>query len=60
MHKLKLEEMKKSNDLAVLILAVGISSRLGTPKQLLTYKNESLIKIAVRKANEKYLVKSEE
>jgi molybdenum cofactor cytidylyltransferase len=42
--------MKKSKDLAVLVLAAGTSSRLGSPKQPLNYKNESLLKIAVKKA----------
>ncbi len=44
--------MEKSNDLAVLILAAGSSSRLGEPKQLLNYKGESLLKIIVKKALE--------
>ena len=42
--------MEKLNNLAILILAAGTSSRLGKPKQLLKYKNESLLKIAVKKA----------
>ena len=42
--------MEKLNNLAILILAAGSSSRLGKPKQLLKYKNESLLKIAVKKA----------
>ena len=45
--------MKNSKDLAVVILAAGISSRLGyITKQLLVYKNETLLKIAVKKALE--------
>ena len=45
--------MKNSKDLAVVILAAGISSRLGDiTKQLLVYKNETLLKIAVKKALE--------
>jgi molybdenum cofactor cytidylyltransferase len=44
--------MEKSNNLAVLILAAGSSSRLGEPKQLLNYKGESLLKIIVKKALE--------
>ena len=45
--------MKNSKDLAVVILAAGISSRLGNiTKQLLVYKNETLLKIAVKKALE--------
>lgn len=44
--------MNKLNNLAILILAAGTSSRLGEPKQLLKYKNESLLKIAVKKALE--------
>lgn len=44
--------MQKKNNLAVLILAAGTSSRLGQPKQLLRYKEESLLKIAVKKALE--------
>ena len=42
--------MEKSDNLAVLILAAGSSSRLGKPKQLLKIKDESLIQIAVKKA----------
>lgn len=43
--------MEKSKDLAILILAAGTSSRLGTiTKQLLKYKGESFLKIAVKKA----------
>lgn len=42
--------MQKSKNLAVLILAAGTSSRLGKAKQLLNYKNESLLKIAIKKA----------
>ncbi len=45
--------MQKSNNLAVLILAAGKSSRLGAiTKQLLKYKDESFLKIAVKKALE--------
>ena len=45
--------MQNSKDLAVVILAAGISSRLGNiTKQLLVYKNETLLKIAVKKALE--------
>ena len=44
-------KMKNSKDLAVVILAAGISSRLGDiTKQLSVYKNETLLKIAVKKA----------
>jgi len=44
-------KMKYSKDLAVVILAAGISSRLGDiTKQLVVYKNETLLKIAVKKA----------
>ena len=42
--------MENFKQLAVIILAAGTSSRLGEPKQLLKYKGESLIKIAVKKA----------
>ncbi|PUE65097.1 nucleotidyltransferase family protein [Arcobacter caeni] len=43
--------MEKSKNLAVIILAAGKSSRLeGKTKQLLKYQDESLIKIAVKKA----------
>ena len=42
--------MEKSDNLAVLILAAGSSSRLGKPKQLLKIKDETLIQIAVNKA----------
>lgn len=46
-------KMQNSKDLAVVILAAGISSRLGDiTKQLLVYKNETLLKIAVKKALE--------
>lgn len=44
--------MKKSNNLTVIILAAGSSSRLGEAKQLLKLGNESLIQIAVKKALE--------
>lgn len=44
--------MEKLEKLAVVILAAGTSSRLGFPKQLLVYKNETLLKIAVKKALE--------
>ncbi len=40
----------KENQLAVLILAAGSSSRLGYAKQLLEYKGETLLQIAVKKA----------
>ena len=43
--------MEKFKNLAVIILAAGKSSRLkGKMKQLLKYQDESLIKIAVKKA----------
>lgn len=43
--------MQNSKDLAVVILAAGTSSRLGEiTKQLLVYKDETLLKIAVKKA----------
>ena len=42
--------MEKSNNLAVLILAAGTSSRLGEAKQLIKIRNESLLQIAVKKA----------
>ncbi|MFW2554555.1 nucleotidyltransferase family protein [Aliarcobacter butzleri] len=46
-------KMQNSKDLAVVILAAGTSSRLGDiTKQLLVYKNETLLKIAVKKALE--------
>ncbi|RYE20871.1 MAG: nucleotidyltransferase family protein [Sphingobacteriaceae bacterium] len=38
------------NDTAVIILAAGSSSRLGKPKQLLEYQQETLIKHAVKTA----------
>lgn len=45
--------MQNSKDLAVVILAAGTSSRLGEiTKQLLVYKNETLLKIAIKKAFE--------
>jgi len=37
-------------DLAILILAAGRSSRLGRPKQLLVYENETLLRHAVQQA----------
>lgn len=37
-------------DLAIIILAAGSSKRLGMPKQLVKYKNESLLEISVKKA----------
>jgi len=42
--------LEKVDNLAVLILAAGTSSRLGKPKQLVKYKNKSLIQIVVEKA----------
>ena len=42
--------MERSNNLAVLILAAGSSSRLGKAKQLLKIKDKTLIQIAVKKA----------
>ncbi len=42
--------MKNSNDLAVIILAAGMSKRLGSCKQLINYKGETLLKRAVKKA----------
>jgi molybdenum cofactor cytidylyltransferase len=46
-------KMKNFKDLAVVILAAGISLRLGNlTKQLLVYENETLLKIAVKKALE--------
>lgn len=37
-------------DLAIIILAAGSSKRLGMPKQLVKYKNESLLETSVKKA----------
>lgn len=42
--------MKNIDNLAVVILAAGSSKRLGKAKQLLRYKDETLLKIAVKKA----------
>ena len=42
--------MEKSKKLAILILAAGNSSRLGEPKQLVTYKNSTLLEHACKKA----------
>ncbi|MEN5406118.1 nucleotidyltransferase family protein [Aliarcobacter butzleri] len=42
--------MERLNNLAILILAAGSSSRLGEPKQLIKHKRETLIKNAVKKA----------
>lgn len=39
-----------TNDLAILILAAGKSTRLGQPKQLLLYENETLLRRAVKQA----------
>ncbi|PLY05788.1 MAG: glycosyl transferase [Arcobacter sp.] len=44
--------MEKSNNLAILILAAGTSSRLGEPKQLLKLKGKTLLNIAIEKAFE--------
>lgn len=44
--------MQNHKNLAVLILAAGKSSRLGEPKQLVKYKGESLLRIAVKNALE--------
>lgn len=45
--------MEKSKNLAIIILAAGTSSRLGDiTKQLLVYKNETLLRTAVKKALE--------
>jgi len=40
------------NDLAILILAAGSSSRLGQPKQLVLYQNETLLRRSVKQALE--------
>ncbi|RYE20272.1 MAG: nucleotidyltransferase family protein [Sphingobacteriaceae bacterium] len=42
--------MKDFSDLAVVVLAAGSSSRLGKPKQLLHYQQETLIKRVVKTA----------
>jgi|TARA_R110002050_G_scaffold56_4_gene420 molybdenum cofactor cytidylyltransferase len=43
--------MEKSKDLAIIILAAGTSSRLGNiTKQLLKYREETFLKITVKKA----------
>ncbi len=42
--------MEKSNTLSVLILAAGMSNRLGKAKQLLRFDDESLLQIAIKKA----------
>ena len=44
--------MEKSNNLAVLILAAGTSSRLGQAKQLVLYENQTLLENACKKALE--------
>lgn len=44
--------MEKFNNLAILILAAGTSSRLGEPKQLLKMNNKTFIQIAIEKALE--------
>lgn len=40
------------NDLAILIVAAGSSTRLGHPKQLVTYQNETLLRRSVKQALE--------
>jgi molybdenum cofactor cytidylyltransferase len=47
---LKNPQKKSNGKTAVIILAAGSSSRLGKPKQLLQYQNETLIKHAVKTA----------
>jgi molybdenum cofactor cytidylyltransferase len=42
--------MQTSSSIAILILAAGRSSRLGTPKQLLPYNGESLLRRTTRAA----------
>ncbi len=42
--------MGKSNNLAVLILAAGTSSRLGESKQLVKFQNKTLIQNSIKKA----------
>ena len=42
--------MEKSNNIAVLILAAGTSSRLGQAKQLVIYKNKTLLENACASA----------
>lgn len=44
--------MEKSNNLAILILAAGTSSRLGEPKQLLKVGEETLVQLTIKKALE--------
>ena len=44
--------MSKSNNLAILILAAGTSSRLGEPKQLVKFQNKTLIQNSIEKALE--------
>lgn len=48
MNKLKPQDL--TQNLAIIILAAGSSSRLGKPKQLLVYQNETLIKRIVKTA----------
>ncbi|WP_164968585.1 nucleotidyltransferase family protein [Arcobacter sp. F155] len=45
-------EMVKSNNLAVVVLAAGISKRLGSCKQLVNYNGETLLRVTVKKALE--------
>ncbi len=40
------------NEYAVIILAAGRSSRLGSPKQLLTYRNKTLLQTAINSAKQ--------
>ena len=42
--------MVEKNKLAVLILAAGASSRMGKPKQLLPWKNTTLLGHAIAQA----------
>lgn len=44
--------MVKSNNLAVIVLAAGMSKRLGSCKQLVNYKGETLLRGTVKKALE--------
>ena len=44
--------MEKFNNLAILILAAGTSSRLGEPKQLLKVGEETLVQLTIKKALE--------
>ena len=42
--------LKKTPNIAVVVLAAGASRRMGTPKQLLSWGNDTLLKHAIKTA----------